>query len=90
MAKKKPEAIDNVYVEKPVTISVCCKSCGSAYSLSYMEDDVTGNPVKCPFCGDYSEEEELDLDTKTSWEDEWEDRPQKIDFDELVEDVESE
>ena len=46
--------------------------------------------MKCPFCGDYSEEEELDLDTKTSWEDEWEDRPQKIDFDELVEDVESE
>lgn len=40
-----------------------CDNCGSAFSLVYDEDEVSYNPSRCPFCGDYYDttSEELDF-----------------------------
>lgn len=40
-----------------------CDNCGSAFSLTFDEDDVSYSPSHCPFCGDYYDatSEELDF-----------------------------
>jgi hypothetical protein len=94
MAKKQVTTLDNVYIEKPVQKSFCCESCGSVYFLSFLEDEVTGNPVKCPFCGDFCENQALDFDNdpkNPSYErlaSEWENTNELLDFDRLVDEIE--
>lgn len=44
-------------------LKLTCDNCGSSFSLSFEEDEVSYSPSHCPFCGDFydSENEELDF-----------------------------
>jgi hypothetical protein len=39
-----------------------CNNCGSSFTLSYEEDEVSYQPTNCPFCGDYFEDSSEELD----------------------------
>lgn len=40
---------------------VTCDNCGSSFSLVYEEDEVSYSPSHCPFCGDYYDNENEEL-----------------------------
>jgi len=44
-------------------LKLTCDNCGSMFALSYEDDEVSYAPTHCPFCGDFydSENEELDF-----------------------------
>jgi hypothetical protein len=44
-------------------LKLVCDNCGSSFALSYDDDEVSYSPSHCPFCGDFydSENEELDF-----------------------------
>ena len=44
-------------------LKLTCDNCGSTFALSYEDDEVSYSPSHCPFCGDFydSENEELDF-----------------------------
>ncbi len=44
-------------------LKLTCDNCGSMFSLSFEDDEVSYAPSHCPFCGDFydSESEELDF-----------------------------
>lgn len=59
-------------------VKIVCDNCGSSFSLSYEEDEVSYSPSHCSFCGDFfdSTNEELDFDDDDGFEDQL-----KLDFD---------
>lgn len=52
-------------------LNITCDNCGSTFVLSYEEDEVSYSPTHCPFCGDYfnSDNEELDFNDEEIEED---------------------
>ena len=44
-------------------LKLTCDNCGSMFALSFEEDEVSYSPSHCPFCGDFydTENEELDF-----------------------------
>ena len=44
-------------------LKLTCDNCGSMFSLSFEDDEVSYEPTHCPFCGDFydTENEELDF-----------------------------
>ena len=53
-------------------LKLTCDNCGSAFVLSFEEDEVSYSPSHCPFCGDFydNENEELDFnDDKDPFDD---------------------
>lgn len=47
-------------------LKLTCDNCGSAFALSFDDDEVSYAPSHCPFCGDFydTENEELDFNDK--------------------------
>lgn len=47
-------------------LKLTCDNCGSSFALSFEEDEVSYAPSHCPFCGDFydTENEELDFNDK--------------------------
>lgn len=47
-------------------LKLTCDNCGSMFALSFEEDEVSYEPTHCPFCGDFydTENEELDFNDK--------------------------
>lgn len=43
-------------------LKLVCDNCGSSFSLSYDEDEVSYTPSHCPFCGDFYDNESEELD----------------------------
>ena len=44
-------------------LKLTCDNCGSMFALSFEDDEVSYEPTHCPFCGDFydTENEELDF-----------------------------
>ena len=47
-------------------LKLTCDNCGSMFSLSFEDDEVSYEPTHCPFCGDFydTENEEIDFNDK--------------------------
>jgi len=43
-------------------LKLTCDNCGSMFALSYEEDEVSYSPTHCPFCGDFYDNENEELD----------------------------
>lgn len=43
-------------------LKLVCDNCGSSFSLSFEEDEVSYSPSHCPFCGDFYDNENEELD----------------------------
>ena len=43
-------------------LKLTCDNCGSAFALSFEEDEVSYTPSHCPFCGDFYDNENEELD----------------------------
>lgn len=43
-------------------LKLVCDNCGSSFSLSYDDEEVSYSPSHCPFCGDYYDNENEELD----------------------------
>jgi len=43
-------------------LKLVCDNCGSSFALSYEDDEVSYSPSHCPFCGDYYDNENEELD----------------------------
>lgn len=56
-------------------LKLVCDNCGSSFALSYEEDEVSYSASHCPFCGDFfnNENEELNFNEEDSVLDESED-----------------
>ncbi len=52
-------------------LKLTCDNCGSMFVLSYDNDEVSYSPSHCPFCGDFydNENEELDFNDDGEYED---------------------
>jgi len=49
-------------------LKIVCDNCGSSFALSFDNDEVSYSPSHCPFCGDFydNENEELDFNDDDS------------------------
>ena len=43
-------------------LKLTCDNCGSSFALSFENDEVSYSPSHCPFCGDYYDNENEELD----------------------------
>lgn len=43
-------------------LKLTCDNCGSMFALSYEDDEVSYSPTHCPFCGDFYDNENEELD----------------------------
>lgn len=43
-------------------LKLTCDNCGSVFALSFEEDEVSYSPTHCPFCGDFYDNENEELD----------------------------
>ena len=43
-------------------LKLTCDNCGSMFALSYEDDEVSYAPSHCPFCGDFYDNENEELD----------------------------
>lgn len=43
-------------------LKLTCDNCGSTFALSFEEDEVSYEPTHCPFCGDFYDIENEELD----------------------------
>ena len=43
-------------------LKLTCDNCGSSFALSYEDDEVSYSPTHCPFCGDFYDNENEELD----------------------------
>ncbi len=50
-------------------LKIVCDNCGSSFALSYDDDEVSYSPSHCPFCGDFydTENEELDFNDDSDY-----------------------
>ncbi len=53
-------------------LKLTCDNCGSMFALSFDDDEVSYAPSHCPFCGDYydNENEELNFNDDEEYLDE--------------------
>ena len=42
-------------------LKLTCDNCGSMFALSFEDDEVSYSPSHCPFCGDYYDNEKVEL-----------------------------
>jgi DNA replicative helicase MCM subunit Mcm2 (Cdc46/Mcm family) len=66
-------------------LKLVCDNCGSSFALSFEDDEVSYSPSHCPFCGDFydNENEELDFnDDEDSFLDEDADLGTEDDYEE--------
>lgn len=50
-------------------LKLLCDNCGSTFTLSYEEDEVSYSPSHCPFCGDFYDNENEELNFNDNDED---------------------
>lgn len=52
-------------------LKLVCDNCGSTFALSYDDEEVSYSPSHCPFCGDFydNENEELDFNDEEEYDD---------------------
>ena len=50
-------------------LKLVCDNCGSSFALSYDDDEVSYSPSHCPFCGDFYDNENEELDFNDDEED---------------------
>jgi hypothetical protein len=64
-------------------LRITCDNCGSLFALSYDNDEVSYSPSHCPFCGDFydNENEELDFNDDGEYEDDMLEDPLEDDED---------
>ena len=43
-------------------LKIVCDNCGSSFALSFDNDEVSYSPSHCPFCGDFYDNENEELD----------------------------
>jgi len=43
-------------------LKLVCDNCGSSFALSYEDHEVSYSSSHCPFCGDYYDNENEELD----------------------------
>ena len=43
-------------------LKLTCDNCGSSFALSFENDEVSYSPSHCPFCGDFYDNENEELD----------------------------
>jgi len=55
-------------------LKLTCDNCGSTFALSFDTDEVSYEPSHCPFCGDFynNENEELDFNDNDDSDDNYE------------------
>jgi len=51
-------------------LKLTCDNCGSMFALSFEEDEVSYAPSHCPFCGDFYDNENEELDFNDDDDDE--------------------
>ena len=61
-------------------LKLTCDNCGSMFALSFEEDEVSYAPSHCPFCGDFYDNENEELDFNDDEDDK---------FDSLEDDVDN-
>lgn len=60
-------------------LKLVCDNCGSAFALSYEDEEVSYSPSHCPFCGDLYDIENEELD--------FNDNEDLYDGDKLIDDI---
>ena len=50
-------------------LKLTCDNCGSMFALSFEEDEVSYAPSHCPFCGDFYDNENEELNFNDDDED---------------------
>ena len=64
-------------------LKLVCDNCGSSFALSYEDDEVSYSPSHCPFCGDFYDNENEELDFNDDSEDSFlEEEKNELDDDE--------
>ena len=53
-------------------LKLTCDNCGSSFALSYEDDEVSYSPSHCPFCGDFYDNENEELDFNDDEDDKFE------------------
>jgi len=53
-------------------LKLTCDNCGSTFALSYEDDEVSYSPSHCPFCGDFYDNENEELDFNDNEDDKFE------------------
>ena len=53
-------------------LKLTCDNCGSTFALSFDTDEVSYEPSHCPFCGDFYDTENEELDFNDSEDDNYE------------------
>ena len=49
-------------------LKLVCDNCGSSFALSYDDDEVSYAPSHCPFCGDFYDNENEELNFNDDYE----------------------
>lgn len=52
-------------------LKLTCDNCGSMFSLSFEDDEVSYAPSHCPFCGDFYDNENEELDFNDDKDDDY-------------------
>lgn len=63
-------------------LKLTCDNCGSMFALSYEEDEVSYSPTHCPFCGDFYDNENEELDFNDDEDEDYIDEDLGLDDDE--------
>jgi len=63
-------------------LKLVCDNCGSSFALSYENDEVSYSPSHCPFCGDFYDNENEELDFNDDKEEDYLDEDLGLDDDE--------
>lgn len=50
-------------------LKLVCDNCGSSFALSFEDDEVSYSPSHCPFCGDFFDNANEELDFNDDEED---------------------
>jgi len=62
-------------------LKLTCDNCGSSFALSYEEDEVSYSPSHCPFCGDFYDNENEELDFNDDKDEEYGFNDEELDDD---------
>lgn len=52
-------------------LKLTCDNCGSAFALSFEEEEVSYSPTHCPFCGDFYDTDSNELDFNDNDDDDY-------------------
>ena len=63
-------------------LKLICDNCGSTFTLSYEEDEVSYSPSHFPFCGDFYDNENEELDFNDEKDEDYLDEKYDLDEDE--------